>query len=151
MKTTWVKKASRGLLLAGLVGAGIALGGCADEYAAYPGYYHGGYYAGYSAPYYGAYGYPYRPYGPYYGGYYGAPYYGYSPYYGGGSVVVSSGRSYVSGNRTYVYRDRYGRVIRRSAADRTRRTTTRPTYQRQRATRAPQYQNDDERRYYPER
>ena len=161
MKTTWVKKVSRGLLLAGLVGAGIGLAGCADEYAAYPGY-HGGYYAGNSAPYSGAYGYPYRTYGPYYGGgYYGygapnygyAPY-GYSPYYGGGSVVVSTGRTYYSGNRAYVYRDRYGRLHRANAVNRTGQSsqrTTRTTTHRQRTTRVPQYQSDDETRYYPTR
>src|SRR2546423_4253932 len=89
MKTSWVKRFYKGLLLVGLLGAGAGLVGCADEYAAYPGY-RGGYYAssyggrpypsyGYGYPY-GAYGYPYRAYGPYYGGY---------PSYGGASVVIS--------------------------------------------------------------
>src|ERR1700760_3938670 len=124
MKTTWVKKVSRGILLTGLAAAGISLAGCADEYAAYPGYYHGGYYASYSAPspYYGGYGYPYRAYGPYYGGYYGAPYYGYAPYYGSGSVVISGVPSYYNGGRSFVYRDRYGRVHRTNAVNQTRQT-----------------------------
>src|SRR5436309_2873229 len=104
MKTIWAKKVGRGLLLAALIGAGMGLAGCADEYAAYPGY-RGGYYASYSAPYpyNGGYGYPYRAYGPYYG--YGAPYYGYgTPYYGGGGAVVISGsRSYVVKKRRYHY------------------------------------------------
>lgn len=129
----------------------MGLTGCADEYAAYPGYYHGGYYASYAAPnpYYGAYGYPYRSYGPYYGGNYygyGGPYYGYgSPYYGGGTAVISGSRSYVSGNR-YVYRDRYGRVHTGRAVNR---RTSRTSETRR--GRLPQYQSDDERRYYSPR
>ena|SRR5689334_9068645 len=152
MKTRWVKKFSRGLLLVGLIGAGMGLAGCADEYAAYPGY-HGGYYASYSAPspYYGGYGYPYRSYGPYYGGYYGSPYYGYgAPYYGSGAVVISGSHSYVSGNR-YVYRDRFGRLHRRTANDRVRRTSRTTRSERQTTTRLPAYQSDDEQRYYTPR
>jgi len=151
MKTRWVKKFSGSLLLAGLIGAAMGLAGCADEYAAYPGY-RGGYYASYSAPYpyYGGYGYPYRSYGPYYGGYYGSPYYGYgAPYYGSSAVVISGSRSYVSGNR-YVYRDRFGRLHRRNATDRVRRTS-RTTHSERQTTRLPKYQSDDERRYYAPR
>lgn len=151
MKTSWMKKIQRGLLIAGLAGAGVGLVGCADEYAAYPGY-HGGYYAGYSSapyPYYGGYGYPYRAYGPYYGGYYGGPYYGYgSPYYGSSRVVVS-------GSRTSSYRDQYGRVHYRRPANRVRTTgttgrttTTTTTHRRTPNGRTLRYDNDDERRYY---
>ena len=50
MKTAWAKKVYRGLLLLGLMSAGVALIGCADEYAANP-RYRGGYYASYSAGY----------------------------------------------------------------------------------------------------
>jgi len=141
MKTNWVKRFCRGLLLTGLVGAGLGLAGCADEYAAYPAY-RGGYYAGYhgSYPYYGGYGYPYRAYGPY-AGYY-RPYYG-SPYYGGSTVVVSR-------NRAYGYRDRYGhwhnnrRVVNRNT-NRTR-TTSRNNKARRQVQRSSD--NDDESRYY---
>jgi hypothetical protein len=158
MKTHWVKKILRGLLLATLIGAGASLVGCADEYAGYPGY-HGGYYARASTyPYYGGYGYPYRAYGPYYGsGYYGygAPYYGYGgPYYGGASVVVSSNNVYGYRNgyayrNGYTYRDRYGRVITRRTnhPNRVRTARTRTT-RTQSGTQVPPYQNDDERRYY---
>ncbi len=144
MKTRWLKHLQKGLLLLGLLGAGVALVGCADEYAAYPGYYRAGYYGTYaSAPYpyyggyygypYGGYGYPYRAYGPYYGGY---------PYYGGASVVVSTGRS-----GYYSYRDRYGRVhttrdLRRS------RTTTGKTERKSGSTQVRRYDSDDERWYY---
>jgi hypothetical protein len=124
--------------------------GCADEYAAYPGY-HGGYYAssGYAAapyPYYGGYGYgyPYRAYGPYYGSsYYGAGY----PYYGAGSVVISTSHGYTT------YRDRFGRVHSRRSVNGVR-STNRATRQTTRTTRtrtAPKYQRDDERRYYTPR
>jgi hypothetical protein len=135
MKTVWVKA---GISLAALIGAGMGLVGCADGYYAHP----GGYYASYTGssyyPYYGAYGYPYRAYGPYYG--YG---YGY-PYYGGSAVIVS-------GSRNYAYRNHYGRTYYRRNVDRVRNTsrTTRTrsaTVQRQR-----QYQNDDERKYYQTR
>jgi hypothetical protein len=140
MKTACANRFYKGLLLLGLIGAGVGLVGCADEYAAYPGY-RGGYYASYGAaryPYYGgygygypygAYGYPYRAYGPYYG----------SPYYGGASVVISGSRNY------YTYRDRYGRVhtsrdLRRNRST-TRKTQTQSTHVRR-------YDNDDEQRYY---
>lgn len=145
MRTTWVNKLYRILLLVGLIGAGVGLVGCADEYAAYP-RYRGGYYASYSRPYpyYGGYGYPYRAYGPYYGG----PYYGYgSPYYGGTTVVLS-------GSRGYTYRDRYGRTYTRRNASRVRNTgtTTNTRTTRPRSTiRAQRYDNDDERRYYTPR
>jgi hypothetical protein len=141
MKTKWAKRFCRAFLLVGLAGAGIGLVGCADEYAAYPGY-RGGYYASYHAgyPYYSGYGYPYRAYGPYYGSYYG----GY-PYYGT-SVVVS-------GSNHYAYRDRYGRVYTRRHVNRIRnnnRTTRRTETTRTTRTRStvPRYQQDDERRYY---
>jgi hypothetical protein len=140
MKTSWAKKIYQGLLLLGLVGAGVGMVGCADEYAAYPGY-RGGYYASYSAapyPYYGGYSYPYRAYGPYYGG----PSYGYgSPYYGRSTVVIS-------GSRSYAYRDRFGRVHNRRNGNRVRRTS-RTTQSR--STQLPGYQSDDERRYYTPR
>jgi hypothetical protein len=151
MKTRWGKKFGRLLLLTGLAGAGIGLVGCADEYAAYPGY-RGGYYASYAAapyPYYGGYGYgyPYRAYGPYYGSsFYGGAY----PYYGTGAVVISSGHGYTT------YRDRSGRVYRRRTVN-TVRNSNRATRQTTRTTRTtrtrvnPAYQNDDERRYYPAR
>jgi hypothetical protein len=141
MKTSWVTKIRRGLLLVGLLGAGVGITGCADEYAAYPGY-RGGYYASYAArpyPYYGGYGYgyPYRAYGPYYGG----GYYGYgAPYYGGATVVVS-------GSRSYTYRDRFGRLQRARTVNRDRGQTVRRTT-RTRSTRLPSYQNDEENRYY---
>jgi hypothetical protein len=148
MKTAWAKKVYRGLVLVGLMGAGVGFVGCADEYAAYPGY-RGGYYASYSAgyPYYGGYGYPYRAYGPYYGG----PSYGYgSPYYGGGGATVV-----YSGSRSYTYRDRYGRLhtTRRHAnANRVRNTSSTTTRSpRTRTTRVPGYQSDDESRYYNNR
>ena len=69
MKTNWVKGIRLGFCALVLVGISGGLTGCADEYAAYPGY-RGGYYASYPAyrPYYGGYG------------YYGYPYYSY-PYY----------------------------------------------------------------------
>jgi hypothetical protein len=140
MKTTWAKKVYQGLLLLGLVGAGVGLVGCADEYAGYPGY-RGGYYASYAAtpsPYYGGYGYPYQAYGPYYG----RPYYGYSPYYGGASLVVSNSHGY------YTY-DHGRRVYHRRNANRVRNTRRTTTTTRGAATRPQyQYQNDDERRYY---
>jgi hypothetical protein len=143
MKTTWVKRLRQGLLLTGLVGAGLSLAGCADEYAAYPAY-RGGYYASYRAPYpYGGYGYPYRAYGPYYGRPYG---YGYgAPYYGGASVVISR-------NRNYGYRDRFGRWHNRRDADRSSnrtRATTRTT--RTQRTQVQPSENDDENRYYSPR
>ena len=147
MKTAWGKRIYKGLLLVGLIGASVGVVGCADEYAAYP-RYRGGYYASYSAghPYYGGYGYgyPYRAYGPYYGG----PYYGYGgPYYGGATVVLS-------GSRSYTYRDRFGRLhtTRRHAnANRVRNNNTTSTTTRRTRTRAahvPDYQSDDEQRYY---
>ena len=134
----------RVLLLLGLIGAGVGLVGCADEYAAYPGYYRGGYYAssapyryGYGYPYggygypYGGYGYPYRAYGPYYGGY---------PYYGGASVVISGGnRGY------YTYRDRYGRLHTSREVRRTRGTARKAKAQ---STEVRRTDSDDERRYY---
>ena len=133
----------------------MSLVGCA-EYVAYPGY-GGGYYASYSGyrPYYG-YGYaPYPSYGPYYGSpYYGRPYYG-GPYYGGGTVVVSGSRNYAyrDGYRSRnVYRDRYGRLRRtdnvRSDNVRSRKTTRSAV---KRSTPVPQYESDDERRYYTPR
>lgn len=138
-----------------LLGAGLTVVGCADEYVGYPGY-RGGYYAGYSGynPYYG---YGYAPY-PYYGPYYGGPYYG-GPYYGGGgAVVLSSSRNYVYRdayrNRTYTYRDRFGRFHRTDRV-RTRRTTgsnanrTAPATHTQKD--AARTQNDDEQRYYAPR
>ena len=143
MKTTWGKRCWRGFLLFSMAGAALGLAGCADEYVGYPAY-RGGYYASYAAapyPYYGAgYGYPYRAYGPYYGGY------GY-PYYGGSSVIIS-------GSRSYVYRDRYGRVRDRRANQQYRRTTRNQQQvrgTRTRSTTVRQYQNDDERRYYTPR
>jgi hypothetical protein len=143
MKTKWAKRIRLGLLLLAGIGAGGGLVGCADEYATYPGY-RGGYYASYtSGPYYSPYGYPYRAYAPYYGGPYygyGSPYYG-GPYYGGSSVVIS-------GSRTYTYRDRYGRWHNRRDNRRTRSTTRNV---RTRTTTAPQYQSDDENRYYTPR
>jgi len=144
MKRRCLKGLGRSLLLAGLLGAGVGLVGCADEYAAYPGY-HGGYYASYASapyPYYGGYAYPYRSYGPYYGG----SYYGYgAPYYGGARVVVS-------GSRTYTYRDRYGRLHTRRNVNRARnsnRATTTTT--RTRGVRTAPADNDDESRYYTPR
>jgi len=142
MKTSWAKKIRQGLLLAGLISAGVGLVGCADGYYAHPGYA-SGYYANYSGggyyPYSGGYGYPYRAYGPYYGSSYYRAGYGY-PYYGSSSVVVSRSRS-------YAYRDRYGRTYTRQNTNRvrntTRKTQTRRTVQ--------QYQNDDERKYYTPR
>ena len=147
MKTSWAQKVHKGLLLLGLMGAGVAFVGCADNYyGAHPAY-RGGYYASYSSgyPYGYGYGYPYRSYGPYYGGY-GYPHSGYAPYYGGTSVVIG-------GSRTYTYRDSYGRLhtVRRhanrvrnnnTATTRTTRTT------RAKAARVQNYQNDDEQRYY---
>ena len=140
MKTSWVKRFYRVLLLLGLVGAGVGLVGCADEYAAYPGY-RGGYYANYgSAPYYGygypyggygAYGYPYRAYGPYYG----------YPSYGGASVVISGSRS------SYTYRDRYGR-LRTSRDVRRARGTPRRSRIQTPSTEVRRTDADDERRYY---
>jgi hypothetical protein len=142
MKRSWLKSFHRGLLLVGLLGAGLGLAGCADEYAAYP-RYHGGYYASYAAtpyPYYGGYGYPYRSYGPYSGG----PYYGYgSPYYGGTRVVVSRSRS-------YTYRDRYGRLHTRRNVNRVRKTA-RATTTHTRTIQTPRSDNDDENRYYTPR
>ena len=141
MKTNWVNRFCRGLLLTGLVGAGLGLAGCADEYAAHPGY-RGGYYASYRAPYpyYGGYGYPYRAYGPYYGSYYHRPYSGY-PYYGGSTVVVR--------NRSYGYRDQYGRWHNRRAvnrnANRVRKTARNNPPRRQIEQSS---DNDDETRYY---
>ena len=145
MKTSWVKRIRRGILLVALIGTGAGMVGCADEYAAYPGH-RGGYYASYSAPYpyYGGYGYgygyPYRAYGPYYGG----GYYGYgSPYYGRSTVVVS-------GSRGYAYRDRYGRVQRARNVSRERGQTVRRS-SRTRPARLPSDQNDDESHYYQRR
>jgi hypothetical protein len=142
MKRCWPKRFQRGLLLVGLLGAGLGLVGCADEYAAYP-RYHGGYYASYAAtpyPYYGGYGYPYRSYGPYYG----RPYYGYgSPYYG-------NTRGVVSGRRTYTYRDRYGRLHTRRNANRAR-NISRTTTTRTRSIQPSRSDNDDENRYYAPR
>jgi hypothetical protein len=119
----------------------MGLVGCADEYAAYPGY-GGGYYASYATPhpYYGGYGYPYRAYGPYYGRPYG---YG-GPYYGGASVVVSRSSS-------YRHRDQSGRWHDRRRTNRNTsrvQTTSRTTRTR---TQVPQSENDDEQRYYAPR
>ena len=141
MKTRWVTRIRRGLLLAALLGAGAGMVGCADEYGAYHGY-RGGYYASYSAPYpyYGGYGYgygyPYRGYGPYYGGGYG---YG-APYYRSSAVVVS-------GNRNYAYRNRFGRTYSARNVSRDNTQTVRRTT-RTRSARVPSYQSDDEKRYY---
>ena len=135
MKTNWVKRVRLGLCAAVVLGVGATLVGCADEYAVYPGY-RGGYYTGYygAAPYYGGYyGYaPYRRYGPYYGSPYSV-----APYYRTGGVVSSS-RSY----RNSHYRsDR-----RRSRTAHSRRVTRRAS--KKTATRTPQYQSDDESKYY---
>ena len=147
MNRKWTKRIRLGLLLLVGIGAGGGLVGCADEYAAYPGY-RGGYYASSaSGPYYSPYGYPYRAYGPYYGGPnygYGSPYYG-GPYYGGSSVVIS-------GSRSYTYRDRDGRWHNRRdnrRDNRRTRSTTRSV--RTRTTPVPNYQNDEENRYYTPR
>ncbi|MEY2484862.1 MAG: hypothetical protein QOH39_510 [Verrucomicrobiota bacterium] len=118
--------------------------GCADEYAGYPGYGRGYYasYPGYRPYYYGTgYGYvPYRSYGPYYGSsYYGAPYYG-----GGATVVVSRDRAY---SRTNAYRYRQNRTVRARTSNVRTNNVTRPVKKTQR----PDYQNDDESRYYPAR
>jgi hypothetical protein len=145
MKRSGLNKFYRSLLLAGLLGAGAGLVGCADEYAAHPGY-HGGYYASFAPapyPYYGGYAYPYRGYGPYYGG----AYYGYrAPYYGSTRVAVS-------GSRTYSYRDRNGRLHTRRNVTRVHnnnnRTTTTTT--RSRAIHTSPADNDDESRYYAPR
>ncbi len=144
MRRNWVTKFRQGLLLTALAGAGIGLVGCADEYAAYPGY-HGGYYASYSSPYpySGGYGYPYRAYGPYYGRPYGYGY-GYGgPYYGGSSVVVSRSSS------SYRYRDQNGRWHDRRGVNRNTnrvRSTSRATTRTR--TPLPRSENDDEQRYY---
>lgn len=144
MMTNWAKRFCRGVLLTGLAGAGLTLAGCADEYAAYPGY-RGGYYANYGVsarPYYGGYGYPYRPYGPYYG-YYGRPY-GY-PYYGTSAVVVSR-------NRSYGYRNQYGRGHNRRAVNRnTNRVRTGARNNPPRRQNLQSSDNDDESRYYNRR
>jgi hypothetical protein len=140
MKANWMKGVRLGLLILILLGAGVGLVGCADEYVAYPGY-RGGYYASYSgySPYYG-YGYaPYRYYGSYYGApYYGAPYYG-GPYYGGGAVVVSTSRDYST------YRGGYYRRYRRGETTRSRQVKRRVVKKQVPVTR---YESDDERRYY---
>ena len=117
----------------------MVLAGCADEYAAYPAY-RGGYYASYRAPYpyYRGYGYPYRAYGPYYG-YYNRPYYGSS------AVVVSR-------NRTYGYRDQYGRWHDRRVVNRNTnrvRNTARQNPPRRQIKQSSD--NDDETRYYNNR
>lgn len=120
-----------------LAGAGVVLAGCADEYAAYPGYGRG-YYASYSgySPYYYGYGYaPYRSYGPYYG----SPYYYGGPYYGTGAVVVARSRS-------YTYNDRY-----RHWQNRRRTSENRGVTRRAQRTPRVQYQNDEESRYYNQR
>ena len=141
MTANWRRGIREGFLALFLVGTGVGLIGCADDYVGYRGY-GGGYYASYSGyrPYYG-YGYPpYRYYGPYYG----APYYGaYSggPYYGGGAVVIS-------GSRNYAYRDSYYRSRHRTDRARSRRVTRNAVNRR---TPAPRYENDDERRYYAPR
>jgi len=127
-----------------LFGAGISMIGCADEYAAYPGYGRGYYasYPGYRPYSYGTgYGYvPYRSYGPYYGSpYYAAPYYG-----GGATVVVSRDRAY---RRTNAYRHRQNRNVRARTSNARTNNVTRPAQKTQR----PDYQNDDESRYYPAR
>ncbi|MEY2539063.1 MAG: hypothetical protein QOG67_2803 [Verrucomicrobiota bacterium] len=127
-----------------LFGAGISMIGCADEYAGYPGYGRGYYasYPGYRPYYYGTgYGYvPYRSYGPYYGSsYYGAPYYG-----GGATVVVSRDRAY---SRTNAYRHQQNRTVRARTSNVRTNNVTRPVKKTQR----PDYQNDDESRYYPAR
>ena len=136
MKTKWVKRFCRGFLLTGLAGAGLVLAGCADHYSAYPAY-RGGYYASYRAPYpyYRGYGYPYRAYSPYYG-YYNRPYYGRS------TVVVAR-------NRSYGYRDQYGRwhnrrvVNRNSNRVRNAARNNPPRRQIQQSS-----DNDDENRYF---
>jgi hypothetical protein len=156
MKAKWKRGIRVGFVALFLLAAGASLVGCADEYAAYPGY-GGGYYASYSGyrPYY-PYGYaPYRNYGPYYGApYYGGPYYG-GPYYGGGgaTVVVSGSRNYAYRDggyrsRNYAYRDRYGRWHNRADNVRSRKTTRSAV---KRSTPLPRYENDDERRYYTPR
>ena len=140
MKANWVKRLCRGLLLTGLSGAGLMLAGCADHYGAYPAH-RGGYYASYHAPYryYGGYGYPYRAYGPY-RSYYHRPYYG-SPYYG--STVV------VSRNRSYGYRDRYGRWHNRRVVNRnTNRVRKSARNNPPRRQIQESSDNDDESRYY---
>src|SRR5438874_4062026 len=102
MKT---KRSTKALALSLLIGAGLGLIGCADEYAAYPGYGRGYYgYTGYHPSYYG-YGAPYANYSPYYG----APYYYGGPYYGTRSVVVTRDRTYVH-NNAYRYRYRQNRT-----------------------------------------
>ena len=142
MKAYWVKRFCRGFLFTGLAGAGLILGGCADHYGAYPAY-HGGYYASYNSPYrysggYG-YGYPYRAYGPYYG--YNRPYYG-TPYYGGSTVVVSR-------NRSYGYRDQYGRWHNRRVVNRnTNRVRNTERHHQSRRQIQQSSNNDDETRYY---
>ena len=136
MKTSWVKRVYRSLLLLGLLGAGAGLVGCADYYGAYPAY-QGGYYGYNAAPYYGygygypygAYGYPYRAYGPYYG----------YPYYGSTNVVISGSRNY------YSYRDRYGRV---HTTRNVRRGEGTPHRTKAQTTQGQRYQSDDEHRYY---
>jgi hypothetical protein len=147
MTTNWVNRIRKGVLLTGLVAAGLGLNGCADEYAAYPGY-RGGYYASYASapsPYYGGYGYgyPYRAYGPYYG----RPYYGYgSPYYGGSTVVVSRNRS------SYTNRGRFDRWHnRRQISRNTNRAQTPSRATRSRANQSRQSDNDEEGRYYTPR
>lgn len=141
MKANWVKRFCRGLLVTGLAGAGLGLVGCADHYAAYPAYRGGGYYASYHAPYpyYRGYGYPYRAYGPYYG--YSRSHYGY-PYYGGNTVVVSR-------NRSYGYRDQYGRSNNRRVVNRNaNRVRNKARNNPSRRQIQQSSDNDDETRYY---